>query len=213
MSLFREGYVSVLPSELRQELRKFYFKWADNLIVLSTEYQNILISEQAEFEAEQTGDTINYQPVTMQDYIYFDISIFPCLSKVKLYFPFQVYFIALKTFLKYYINTHEFKFVVPDQLRPDRNLQKKLKPTAKADMERDKDNATRGQLFNEKEFVNVFIQRIEIDLGIYYMSTEEEHPLYELTDIQSELFIYKLIKFYNDLVTIAETNNDLKDEY
>lgn len=211
MSLFRQGYLNVLPTELKSLLFDYYFAWANELLQLSTNYQNILIREAAETEARLTATPIKYKSVTACNSVYFDILIFPCPSAKRLYFPFKVYISALRRFLEKHIQYNVFTFLTVDKLQPMKKSGKFSGLTNT--MENNIGYASIGKLINDKEGINIILEEIAGEIGIYYNSTEEDHPLYELDELQGELLIYKLIKFYNDLVSITETSNNLKDEY
>ena len=217
MSIFREGYFGILPSELRKELFGYYWNWANKLITVNAEYQNVLIREEAEYIAEQKSKPVRYKPLTTDDLIYFDILIFPCTTNIKLYFPFSVYLVVLQTFLETYINNYQFTFLTVDKLLPIIAKVKKKNYDIQYTITTDKDHATRLKLFNNLESVCIYLQEIREEigevLGIYYTSTENDQPLYKLGHLQSEVLIYKLVKFYNDLVTVTETTVNLKDEY
>lgn len=214
MSLFKYGWFNVLPSELRAMLFAYYFNQVGEYIELSTDYQKSLINEDAQHRAEKTLSSIKYQQFVDCDSVYFDILIVvpSPLSRI-LYFPFKVYLAPLGIFLEKYLKFNKPSFLTIDKLLPLKTSNKFLGLKFNNSIQNNMNYAKIGQLINDKEGINIFLYEIAGEIGIYYNTNEEDHPLYELTDVQGELLIYKLVKFYNDIISIAETNNILRSEY
>lgn len=220
MALLKTGYFSILPRELVIELVKYYFEYANELITLDTESQNNIIREDAEFLAERLGSPTKYQTLKAQDLVNFDIHIFTSDSS-RIYVPFKVYTIALRTFLYAYIQVHKFQILTVDTLLPD--------VKSRGQFGRDVSNkylaASKDSLYNDINLTNIYLKIVTImdqyegtidfreGLLLVYESIPNGIPMYELNTIQEEILIYKLVKFYNDIARMTTDVNDMKDAY
>lgn len=197
MSLFKQGYFTQLPVELRNELFRYYFTYADGLIYLDTYKQSLLFK-----------DAVKYKPTYTDDEIYFNIR-----TTSNMYVPYKVHLAVLRVWLEKYVSQHKFRFMVIDKLLPNVGPNPKRRITVEQEIHENSNNAEKGKLFN---FIDplLFLQIINDNIGTCcQQSRDSDQSVCMMGDIQHEVFIYKLVKYYNDLVSRTANNSNIKYRY
>lgn len=197
MSLFKQWYFTQLPVELRNELFRYYFTYADGLIYLDTYKQSLLFR-----------DVKEYNPTCTDDEIYFNIR-----TTCNVYVPYKVHLAVLRIWLEKYVNQHKFRFMIIDKLLPNVETSPKRRITVEQEIHENSGSAEKGKLFN---FIDplVFLQIINDNIGTCCQQSRDSDPsVYMMGDIQHEVFIYKLVKYYNVLVSRTANNANIKNKY
>jgi hypothetical protein len=210
MEFFGNCYLAIIPKDLRIEVAHYY---ADKLIQLYTDYQRELIKD----------DDGTYNPPLGNDYIYFDIVI--SYIGRRLLIPFNTYANTMRSFIENYTKQHKFEYFIPEKLKEP------LKAVPKT--EKDDDKFYNGlmkikyneavfsvncrRLPNNEEGISIDLKMSELitdgEIHLRFDSIEHSRPLYELNTIESEMLVYKLIKFYNDISATTIEQNNVKEGY
>src|SRR5581483_5369784 len=106
MSIFKEDYFALLPSDLRKELMMFYLDYANTLIKLTTIIGIIILDEKSQLLI-YTNTIFN---ITVPTGTLFETR----RTSDEISFPYMVYIVVFYEFLKNYINNHTFKFLIVD---------------------------------------------------------------------------------------------------
>jgi len=201
MSIFKEDYFALLPSDLRKELMMFYLDYANTLIKLTTIIGIIILDEKSQLLI-YTNTIFN---ITVPTGTLFETR----RTSDEISFPYMVYIVVFYEFLKNYINNHTFKFLIVDKLQPLPKLSG-IKFTAAKTLNEisDQKREALNKLTNNEEKFEVALRVFRDNL---FFELHYNRIIYTLNDVQSEVLIYKLIKFYNDLIMDSEHN--LKGEY
>lgn len=194
MSVFREGYISILPRELRDELAEYLFDYLNSLVTLNTHHMYMIFEE-------EIGSNKDVFEFNNESQLTFQISINlpPEYSTTPLNFKFVAELQQLNTFIKEYISTHAFHFV--EELKLGGNL---TPDSGNYNVE----SASHGILTNldENSCINLYDYTSNLIGFGYETRAGNTVVIQELTQMQSEILIYKLIKFHNDL--IAQRSDD-----
>lgn len=205
MSLLKTGYFTLLPPDLRGEFKEYYLDYTTSLTIL---------------EAFDTFETLveNKKKITVlpQDFlINFDIII--NLGRNKIAIMFSCMLASLSEFLKRYISEGRFVYITPNNLLPLVEWEENVQPATREKLNRYKRIASEGRLINQYRRVNLYL-----DICYYYnendtielkFDAEDPITLCALDRLQSEILMYKLVEFYNDLVGVSLPQNNIKGVY
>lgn len=201
MSIFIKGYFKVLPRELRDELFEYVFESLSSVITLDASNTREWLDQ------ELSEDNISFE-LTKGTTLFFRVIIdLPEeYANEDANFPFQVQFQQLQEFLDFLgIYSADYKFISKNKL--------KINKSVISDANGESIGLARAGLLKNKEERNCI--NLEHNgsnyLAFSYWSEGGRIKIYSLTEIQSEILVYKLIQFYKDLITQDLTN--IAEEY
>jgi len=190
MSIFKTGYFVLLPKELIEDLSEYALETFSSFIILETTKTRDLLA------TDLHDDNITYD-VEKNTYLLFNIliEISEDYANDDPTFPFEINLQQLQVFLDYsksFYSAYEFitrkQLIIPAKLIP--NIDEEFIKLAKV-----------GVLKNLEENNCINLHHDGSYIAFTYFSLAGRINLYSLTRMQSEVLLYKLIKFYNDLVT------------
>jgi len=182
------GYFRILPKELITEIHKYFFHYFTEKSLL-------------EIDARDAHDDQNDWPNEYLEYYNFIVSV----RHRKIDIPFATQLLLLKIFLESVNRQHEFLFI-------DRKNLNINQISINATADRGLNLATRGHLINKLSDFRVDLD-YEDEQGnflVFLYWHENDHPIYIYicNNLETEVLLYKLTKFYNDVVT-----KQIKDLY
>lgn len=189
MSIFREGYIAILPKELIEELFKFFIEDNSYRITIETSKTVDMLSE--ELNDDNTFDLIKTTLLDFNIEIYIDAEY----AGEDAVFIFMINFQQLQEFLIYaemFVNDYEFVIKNTIKIRRKVIIDENNKNVKSAKV---------GVLKNLEEGNCIHLYHDGYNLSMSYLSEAGRIVIYSLNELQSELLLYKLVKFYNDLTT------------
>lgn len=198
MSLFKDGYFTILPKELRKELTKYVFEMSLELITLETLKTSYMFKERIKDDNE-----FYLENITLLDFNIV-IELPEVYADENPTFVFQMEFQQLQEFIKFFRDNYAslFEFIDKNTL----NIIEKVVPNKNSEEVK---LAQVGLIKNIEEGNCINLEHKGSNyLAFTYFSEAGRIVIYGLTEIQSEILLYKLIQFYNDLITMNPENID-----